>query len=109
MKIVRIWAIGTLAFIFSFYLGMAIRYAWSHEQVAGISEKFDSCCGNRDCRIVPNQLVTNGPTGYLLNLPGGRETALYSESQVSPDEHFWRCATSAGYRTCFFAPLPLGF
>jgi hypothetical protein len=71
------------------------------------------CCGENDCRQLPDEDVSVGPAGYslLLGRPDGAsgnvvETVPYKEAQPSEDGHYWRCKRYDGSRRCFFAPMP---
>jgi hypothetical protein len=71
------------------------------------------CCGDNDCKELPDQNVRIGPNGYslLLSDPAGRNKSVvelvpFFEAQPSEDGHYWRCKRYDGSRRCFFAPMP---
>jgi hypothetical protein len=59
------------------------------------------CCGENDCRIVPDSVVHITPWGYRLDDTG--ETIPMSRVQPSPDGLTWRCRWG-GETQCFFSP-----
>ena len=69
----------------------------------------DLCCGERDCKELPDDAVKATDNGYEVHFWNGtrwiNEVVPYSEAQPSPDGHFWRCEWG-GTRKCFFAPPP---
>ena len=70
----------------------------SYKNAAG-----ELCCGERDCFELAEGDVSITAAGYRIVSTG--ETVPFSESQPSPDGHFWRCQWG-GMRKCFFAPPP---
>jgi hypothetical protein len=75
----------------------------------------DLCCGEHDCKELPDESVKATSQGYQVHLliPKTQwavarwinEVVPYSEAQPSPDGKFWRCEWG-GTRKCFFAPPP---
>jgi hypothetical protein len=59
------------------------------------------CCGERDCFELASEDVKITAAGYLV--VSLKETVPFSEAQISPDGHYWRCHWG-GHRKCFFAP-----
>ena len=96
-----------LALALSFLPSMAL----SHDEFDWIrSGKFLSpvdgshCCGEQDCRFVPEEGVSEIKGGYMLRTG---EFVPYAEVNPSRDGRFWRCHFPDGRRRCFFGP-PMG-
>lgn len=61
------------------------------------------CCGQGDCKMVPEADVKITKGGYQLSIG---ELVPFSEAQQSEDRDYWRCERTDGVRRCFFAPMP---
>lgn len=61
------------------------------------------CCGQNDCKLIPEADVKITQSGYELSTG---EVVPFSEAQQSEDRDYWRCHRYDGSRRCFFAPQP---
>jgi hypothetical protein len=72
----------------------------------------NECCGDNDCFVVPNDLVTERSVGYVVSIPDQgtgwlvTEIVPYQEARRSMDGRYWRCKKPDGTRRCFFSPAP---
>lgn len=65
------------------------------------------CCGGKDCKELPSEVVRVVSGGYLVVIPGIYEELIpYHEALPSEDNHYHICIRG-GERKCFFAP-PMG-
>ncbi len=93
--------------------------AWAHEaqSTAGqpLGWNWDPvCCGSRDCAIIPDSAVVEGPDGFHVTLGPGQHPMLttkgysavipYGSEKTSPTGEYGICLASEGtYRFCFYS------
>lgn len=66
-----------------------------------------SCCSGMDCREIHDQLVLEGPRGYVIKLTGELITPLDTRIKNSPDGQFHQCTVAGeptGRTICLFVP-----